>query len=161
VSADDLRLIGASCLEAGETAVEALQREAVEEIGCSIRLRSADRTLRIGPRGASVVDEVWLDGYRPAIIWEGEGPDMRPGMQVAVFHGDAEGDPQPGDLPAIVIADPATIIDIGDHPTTVADLATSGAQLRTRIDLPPRGRLKLVGTLDILRRLHGTPHSFT
>ena len=55
-----LGCIGGS-LEAGESVIEALQREASEEIGCGLVLRSARATVDISPGGMTVVESGLID----------------------------------------------------------------------------------------------------
>ena len=160
------RLIGMGCiggsLEEGESVIEALQREAREEIGCDIALGSARTTVDISPNGVTVLENCLFDDLRPAAIWETDPRNgYIPGAKVVVFVGEAEGDPQPLDLPAIVLADPSLISDIGTQTLTVAEARARGADVRQQIDMPPDGELCLASTLKFAHRLMGTPHDLT
>ena len=159
-------LIGLGCiggsLEEGESVIEALQRESREEIGCGIALRSARATVDISPSGVRVLENYLIDDLCPAMIWEADPQDgYVPGAKVVVFVGETDGDPQPGDLPAIVLAAPALISDIGTRTMTAAEATARGAELRQRIDIPPDAELRLANTLEFVHRLMGTPHDLT
>ncbi len=93
------------------------------------------------------------------MIWEASGEGFIPGLKVAVFLGDVDGNPQPGDLPAIVLGDPQLVLEVGSGEVTLADLDKHGAEIRARQHLPLNGQLELHGTLRFLYDLHGTPNS--
>ncbi len=150
--------IGGS-LEPGETAIEALQREAREEINSEISLRSARETIDISPAGCRILSDFAVEGLHPAMIWEGSDPGFIPGLKVAVFLGDVDGDPSPGDLPAIVLADPRLVLEIGSGELTVGDLEGHGAEVRSKLGLPSNGNLQLQDTLRFVYDLHGTTNS--
>lgn len=156
-----LGCIGGS-LEEGEAVIEALQREAREEIGCGITLHSARATVDISPGGVTVLEDCLIDDLRPAVIWETDPRDgYVPCAKVVVFVGETDGDPQPGDLPAVVLADPALISDIGTRTVTVAEATAGGAEFRQQIDIPPDAELRLASTLKFAHSLVGTPHDLT
>jgi len=146
-------------LEPGETAVQALQREAGEEICSQISLRSAQETIDISPTARSVLTHFFIEGLRPAMIWEAADEGYFPGLKVAVFLGEAESDPTPGDLPAIVLGSRHLVPSVGSGKVTVGDLGSLGAEIRARQELPLNGRLQLQGTLRFLYDLRGTQNS--
>lgn len=153
-------IIGLGCIggsiEAGETPLEALHREASEEINCSITIRPARLTADITPSKVTILSDFALDGIRPAMVWEVTNQTYIPGSKVAVFLAQVEGDPQPGDLPAIVLTDPQLILEIGNQCLTIDEARSCGAELRANIDLPANGQLRLANTLKRLYQLRET-----
>ena len=71
-------IIGLGCIggsiEAGETPLEALHREAFEEINCSITIRPARLTVDIAPDKLTILSDFALDGVRSAMVWEVTNP---------------------------------------------------------------------------------------
>ncbi len=140
-------------LEEGETLIEALQREAREEIGCGLRLESASRTTEIDLEGRAQIRPWAEEGPRPILIWEARGPSYIPDAKVAVYIARSDGAPEPGDLPAILWTSVAEMLRMGSAPTSAEDAIAAGAQLRQREPIPPHGEFELVGTPAVLYRL--------
>lgn len=146
--------VGIGCiggaLEPGESPVEALQRECREEIGCEVRLRPAAQTwLRTRAEPARQVG--WTEGGpRPALIWEGEGI---PGGVVPVYLGEAAGEVNPADLPALLLAPPALVRELLRSPHTFGAYLQADGRAREREAIPPTALLDLKGTLAALRAL--------
>jgi hypothetical protein len=151
-------VIGIGCIggsiEEGESPVEALKREALEEIGCSVDLRSAGRTAYIRDEAVEILPELDFCGLQPAIVWEVTDPSFQVGSNVSVFLGQADDNPQPIDLPAIILADPGVISMINFESVSVDEILKSGAEIRQNIDIPRNGRLILANTLRRLMLLH-------
>ena len=150
--------IGIGCIgggiEADETAVDALQREAMEEMCCRIELCDAPTTHVVTP-DCQVLEEPWrAPGIRPSIVWDGCLPALVPGRRVAVFRGRAIGEPIPGDLPALLHATPATMLAIGRSGMRLAEARELGATLRGHIAVPEAAWLELVGTPAVVDLLH-------
>ena len=150
-------VIGLGCiggsLEGDETVIEGLKRECMEEIGCGITLRSADRTIDISPAGMRVHSKIDFNDLRPVMIWEDTGPDLIPGEKVIVFYGQTFGDPHPIDLPAILLIPLTLISKISTGICRVEDALNEGAKLNSRIDIPLEALLRPVGTLKFLYAL--------
>ncbi len=138
--------IGGS-LEPGETPLQALHREALEEIGCPIEVWSAQRTAYVTPEEVRILSDFDLDGVRPAMVWEVTDPTFVVGSHVAVFLARVEDDPQPRDLPGIVLAEPELIPRIGFDSISIAEVKALGAEVRANTELPAEGRLILANTL--------------
>jgi hypothetical protein len=153
-------LIGVGCIggsiEAGETPLQALHREAMEEITCSIELRSARLTADVSPSGIQILSNLDVEGVRPAMVWEVTNTSYIPGSKVAVFLGRVTGDAQPGDLPAIMLTEPELISLIGSKSISIDEAKDAGAEFRTNIELPTDGRLILANTLQRLQTLKTT-----
>ncbi len=148
-----LGCIGGS-LEKGESALEALQREALEEMGCGIALLDAPQSWAVTP-DCKVLERTWnAPGTRPVMVWEACLPGLLPGRKVAVFRGRPLAEPLPGDLPALLLLAPEVLLAIGGAPMRLRDALSLGAVLRARAELPQAGWLELTGTPAVLRLLH-------
>ena len=150
--------IGLGCigggLNDGETAIDALQREAEEEMGCRIALNSAAVTYAVTPE-CQVHQEGWpLAGPRPLFVWEACLPGLIPGKRVAVFKGQALAEPFPGDLPALLFVTPQLLLAIGKAGIPLAEAQKLGASLQMRTAVPDTAWLELVGTPAVLNLLH-------
>lgn len=140
-------------MEAGETPLQSLRREVMEEICCPVELIPASVTADMSPAGIRILPDVKVDGLQPAMIWEVTDPTYIVGSKVAVFLARPSGEPEPGDLPALILAEPELIWRIGSDTVSVQDIIDAGADIRQNIALPPDGRLELVNTLRLLAQL--------
>lgn len=142
--------ISMSCIggtiEEGESVEDALQREAMEEIGCRVALGRSARPFSMDPAGTvsplppgSVADSVQF-------LWEGNDPGFLPGAVVAVYAGHAIGRAKPGDLSAIATFKPDLFYELAAESFTIEHLEQRGAILRERVRIPRSARLKPVGT---------------
>ena len=151
--------IGLGCIggtvEEGEGPVEALQREAEEEIGCHIELRSAGNTWEVDPKGGARKRAWSLGGPRPILLWQGRGPGYVEDAKVAVYLGRPGGQPKPRDLPAIVTVGLRKVLDLSWQPQSVAEMVAGGAELQQREAIPPSALLTLEGTLGVLAGMQG------
>ncbi len=124
-------------MEEGETPVDALQREAIEEIGCRLKLSCARRTVVETPPTTRVEPDLVLDGLRPAIVWVVTDPMYDVGSQVAVFLAEAMQEPQPGDLPGLLLMSPEIFAQMSvERPLPVAVAIERGIEVRSKIPLP-------------------------
>ncbi len=141
-------------LEEGETALEALQHEAVEEMGCPLALQDAPVTYAVTP-GCQVHEERWhAPGTRPVFVWEACLPGLVPGRSVAVFRGHPMGDPTPGDLPALLCVPAQVLLAIGRGGMRLGEAQQRGASLRAHSTIPNTAWLDLIGTPAVLHLLH-------
>lgn len=128
--------VGIGCvggtIEEGESPVQALHREAMEEISCAVTLRSARATADVTPAGTIIQPGIEIEGFTPAMVWDG--------------------DPQPGDLPAIVLAEPEAVF-AADFVTLPIGQIRNGVEIRERVTLPDDGRFVHANTLSHIRRL--------
>ena len=151
--------VGVGCIggavEPGETPEQALQREALEEIGCGLKLWPAQETTEVAPDGRTW-SRRWTGGcVAPAPVWESCVPGYVPGAKVAVYPGHPDGDPAPVDLPAILALTAEQMLRLGGDRRTLAEAIGDGATLRERRPVPRDACLKLLGTTDVLYRMSG------
>ena len=153
--------IGMSCIggtvEDGESLEDALQREAMEEIGCRVAFDSSAKPFSMDTAGnvsplppGSVPDGVQF-------LWEGNDPGYVPGAVVAVYAGHANARAAPGDLAAISTLKPDLFYELATKSLTVKGLEKQGGILRERVRIPRSARVEPVGTaarLLELRRRH-------
>lgn len=134
-------------MEAGESPLQALQREAVEEIGCEIVPQPSRRTALESPVGIQIATDVRIDGLSPAMIWVVTDPTYKVGAKVAVFLGQAVADPQPGDLPALLLAEPAWIRQLSEEPVSIRETLDAGVEVRSKVELPEDAAFQPANTL--------------
>ena len=152
--------IGMSCIggtvEEGESLEGALQREAMEEIGCRVAFDRSAKPFSMAPAGnvsplppGSVPDGVQF-------LWEGNDPGFVPGAVVAVYAGHATARAEPGDLSGIVTLESGLYYQFATESSTIEHLEQRGAILRERVRIPRSARVKPVGTaarlLELRRR---------
>ncbi|GEM_PF-1070547 len=150
-----LGLIGGS-IEHGESPIGALQREAHEEIGCSVQLVTGNTTVEVSSEFDVWTREWTSDEIRPLLVWQTHGPWDDPDAKVAVYIGRPGGIPKPRDLPAIISLGIDQLPLLGGKAFTVAKACAEGAELVAREPIPPRALLEPTGTLAVLHRLHAT-----
>ncbi|MDI6771327.1 MAG: NUDIX domain-containing protein [bacterium] len=150
-------IIGIGCIggrvELGESALEALQREALEEIGCTVLLDTPGSPFFMGPDGSvRMLDPRETREVEEGILflWEGSGPDLIKGGQVAVFSGTAQGHPRPVGLPAIIGLDLETLFECRACGLTVGEVLDRGAILMERQAVPRNARLAPVDTAKVV-----------
>ena len=158
---DGVLEIGMSCIggtvEEGESLEGALQREAMEEIGCRVAFDRTTQSFSIDPEGTvSLLPQGSLPGG-VQFLWEGNDPGFVPGAKVAVYAGHTVGRAEPGDLSGILKLAPDLFHELATESFTIEGLEQRGGILQERLRIPRSARLKPVGTaawLLELRRLH-------
>lgn len=149
--------IGMSCIggtvEEGESLEGALQREAMEEIGCRVAFDRSAEPFSMDPAGnvsplpqGSVPDGVQF-------LWEGNDPGFVPRAVVAVYAGHATARAAPGDLSGIVTLKPDLFYELATESFTVESLEGRGGILQERVRIPRSARVKPVGTAAWLLEL--------
>lgn len=134
----ELTGIGGALEEEDDSLTDGVQREAVEETGCAVRLLPCRETVVV--RGKERVEQVALQGEeRPAAVvfrgyrtpphqpWHEDGEDE--GCLV-VFLGELDGQPRPlMELPALVWLRPVQVVQTARQDVTLGRLLDSGAEL--------------------------------
>ena len=154
---DGVLEIGLSCIggtvEEGESLECALQREAMEEIGCRVAFEPSHRPFSMDPAGnvSPLAQGDVPDGVQ--FLWEGNDPGYVPGAKVAVYAGRTTGRAEPGDLSAVATLKPELFFELATEHLTVEGLRRRGSILRERIPVPRSARVKPVGTAARLLEL--------
>ena len=159
-SPDGVLKVGMSCIggtvEKGESLEDALQREAKEEIGCSVAVDHSTNPFSLDPHAAA--SPLPPEGVPAGVqfLWEGNDPGFVPGAKVAVYAGHAIGHAAPGDLSAIATLKPELFYELARESFTVERLEAQGGILKERVRVPRLARVKPVGTaarlLELQRR---------
>jgi len=134
-------------LEAGESWAQAVRREAREEAGVDVTLRSPAETWLL--RDDGTVQDIttsleWLaPPPRPLFIWTaqfGPPPDGRSRYFVnAVFDAVLAGDVEPhpaAEMPAILALTEAQLHEMSERPTSLEKLLSEGAIFWERLSIP-------------------------
>lgn len=147
--------VGAGCIggamENGESPIDALQRESVEEIGINIEVLSAGATL-LWTRSGTLQQIDWPYGApRPALLWEVD-PEFGKG-RVAVYLGTAIGEPKPGDLPALLLLRPELVHDLLGDEWSLQRILDAGGTIRAGQPVPLQALIQPRGTVAVLREM--------
>jgi 8-oxo-dGTP pyrophosphatase MutT (NUDIX family) len=140
-------------LEPGETWTEAVRREAMEEAGLHVSLRSPEETYLL--RDDGTVQDItstleWPDSHRPFFVWSAQFHFGRPpNDQVrhfvnAVFVASVPDDAQPrpaAEMPAILALSEAQLRQAAAHPVPLIDLLAGGAAIWESGTIPRSTRL--------------------
>ena len=136
-------------IEAGETPVAALSREALQEIGCPVHIANASHTIEVDPDGIAG-ERDWPGEPRPIMIWESGDPGRFKGRKVAVYFGQILGVPRPVDLPAVITMSFEAMLTLGSTTASIEDLIGAGALLKEREPIPRKAKVMPVGTILVL-----------
>jgi len=154
----DVLSIGLGCIgggiEEGETPMAALQREALEEIGCPLAVQSATETIEVLADGQTQARPWSLGQPRPLLVWEARAAGIIREGKGVVYLGYPDGVPKPCDLGALLTLPLEQALRLGSRPQSVADIISTGADLQERVHVPTTAVLALGGTLAVLYRLY-------
>jgi len=135
-------------LEAGETWIECLQREAVEEIGTTVALFDSDRFYQITPDDHVLPAQMPHSALAPRplallkisvpadAVWNAGGR-AHP-YYVVIYRGRLETDrmPAPGDIDGLLLLPARLVLDSLDGAMTLDDLLVRGADLLEKAPTP-------------------------
>lgn len=155
--------IGLGCIgggiEEGETPIDALHREALEEIGCPVAVQSATQTIEVAADGRAKV-RPWSQGLpRPILIWDTKAAGIDRKGKGVVYLGTVGGIAKPRDLGALLTLPLEQVLGIGSRPQSVADVVSAGATLQERVPIPTTATLTLGATLAVLHGLYAEHRS--
>jgi len=152
--------IGLGCIggsvEAGESLLAALRREAWEEIGCQIEVNepSSASPFLVHP-DFSIAELSAGDKEAPVVFfWQANKPGYVQEARVAVFSGTVRGAIQVGDLPGILCLEMRTLLQLNHRRLTVGEIMQGGARLMEKEEIPRAAVLTPVGTVEVLLALH-------
>ncbi|MBM3470422.1 MAG: NUDIX domain-containing protein [Armatimonadetes bacterium] len=150
-------IIGIGCIggriEPGESTLEALQREALEEIGCTILLDRPAEPFSVGADGAVRTHQPEEVPEGVLFFWEGSGHGFIEGGQVAVFSGRPAGPLNLGDIPAVIGMSREVLMECGAQSLTVEDVLARGGTIEERQAVPRHVRLLPVMTAGVVAAL--------
>jgi hypothetical protein len=142
-------------VESGESPVEALRREAIEEMGCSVHVDVPPTPPFLVQVGHSITDLSQSVDRDPVLFfWQAEKPGFIPGARVAVFSGTAQGEMHPCDLPGLIGLDANILKQFNSRSFTVEDVLQHQGVLIEKEPIPRGAILRPVGTVEILLELH-------
>lgn len=146
-------------IERGESVLEALQREAEEEIGCGLEIAEATGTTRICADQTTVRTSLFDSAL---FEWEARAAGYDFDGRVAVLNATPLADPVPVDLPALIAVDLDLFSRIATQSLTVMTAQAQGATLLERTPIPPDGLLYLANSARMFHALSSShPASFT
>lgn len=156
-SVDGILRIGVGCIGgsvvSGETPVDTLQREAMEEIGCRVAIDAspAPFLVELG-ESLKLFSPVEVD-IPVLFLWEAFKPGYVKGARVAVFSGCVEGKVESRDLPAVLCLGESDLVRLATGSVTVGDMLAGGGGLIEREHIPREAQLVPVGTVEVLLAL--------
>lgn len=156
-TAEGVLHIGLGCIgghvEPGEAPIEALHREALEEIGCRLRLDNPPPPFLVRAGRAVESPPPSPSNDRVLFYWQAEKPGYIPGAGVAVYAGVTQGEIRPDDLAGVLCMDAETLLQFGPASTTVEDMLQRGGVLIEKETIPHTAVLQPIGTVEILLEL--------
>ena len=130
-------------VEPGESVLEALQREAHEEIGCGLEVAEASGTTRLCA-DQSIINTALFDSA--VFEWEARAAGYNFDGRVPVLSATPLARRTPIDLPALLVVDLDLFSQIGARSLTVRAAQAQGAAMIERTAIPPTGLLYLANS---------------
>jgi len=149
-------VIGIGCIggsiENEESPIETLRREVKEEIKTKINIiewNSAftiNSNLEVNTIESKLEENLFFD-------WYGTREPYKKN-RICVFLGEVIGDPFPGDLPGLLIADIELLIECIKNQSTIKHCINKGMEIINKEEIPLEAKIKGVGTVKKLEELY-------
>ena len=144
--------IGIGCIggriEGDETPLEALYREAREEISTSITIDYVDNPFVVSPD----FQIEGIDGSKDEKIffyWHGYK-----GIRICTYYGETLEPPRPNDLAGVLLVKFETLMKAFKTNSTVAEVVSMGGKVIEKDTIPREAYIFPVGTVEVLCKLY-------
>lgn len=143
-------------LEKGETVIECVKRESVEEVDSDEEIEDSKTTYLITNKS---INRVTINNIKSElrpyfiILLERSEPNRKPFTVVFSYKGNILNTPKPVDVCALLLAKDSVLIHLTNKPQTVKFLKERSAKIIERIKIPDELYLRPYGTLLAYLRL--------
>lgn len=137
-------------VKGGESPIEAVHREAVEEVGVDVKILGQRETIILMnlERIVKIKVKPWKEEL-PLIVFRmsSQQPDRKPIINVLIYAAKfTPGEIKPLDNPAIIELDTKLLMNTLKEPMSLEKFRAYGGKIISRIELPENGFLKPIGT---------------
>jgi len=143
-------------LEKGETVIECVKRESLEELGSDVEIENSRTTYLITDKS---IHKITIGNIKSEphpyfiILLERTEPDRKPFTVVFSYKGNILNIPKPLDVSALLLAKDSALIHLTSGAKTVKFLKEKSAKIIERIKIPDNLHLRPYGTLSAYLRL--------
>lgn len=143
-------------IEKGETVIECVKRETLEELGSDVEIEDSETTYLITDKS---INKITIDSVRSEprpyfiILLERTEPNRKPFTVVFSYKGSILTTPKPIDVAALLLARDSTLMHLISGPKTVKFLKEKSAKIIERIKIPDDLYLRPYSTLSAYLRL--------